>query len=502
MIVIAAWFFVVALIGMTIPDQQADGAVTHPASLGHPAANIPPVPSLTAPGDNCYAGGAQSPIESWVCIKDALAAINRARAMEGVGPMSLPTDFTSLNQAQQLYTVVQDERIDRGLPFFAGMCTVCDQLSQLATTSGGDPYFSVFPPGVWQFSSDAGTSQANALVVDYYWMYDDGWGGSSSTTMNQTCSGPTDPSCWLHRDNILTGCPNCTLYFGGAQGTAYGSLSFAIMLVGYDYSVSPPTDPTPPPSWLIGSCSIPTSWTGYRVVAWPGGMRATGSLPSCGSIDLFPHSRSPIIATGNDGSGGGYYQFAADGSVYPFGDAWLLPLSNPWFILFSDAVSATTTARGHGYWLLGSDGRIAGYGNATDYGYVINSAGRPPAVAIVSTADGHGFWVVRAQGRVFPFGDAALYPENGSTAVSGSVIAMARTMDGKGYWLLTSSGQVIGFGDARSAGPVSLSEGEPRGITASQTGGYWVLTQSGRVFPFGGARQRWNGPTGARGIAS
>ena len=56
------------------------------------------------------------------------------------------------------------------------------------------------------------------------WMYDDGWGGSNSTTSNDACSSATSTGCWGHRDNILGAelgqhCVTCVAGAGDATST-------------------------------------------------------------------------------------------------------------------------------------------------------------------------------------------------------------------------------------------------------------------------------------------
>ena len=49
------------------------------------------------------------------CLQVTLEAIDRARAAEGLGAMRLPADFPELPPPEQLFVVVDRERVDRGL---------------------------------------------------------------------------------------------------------------------------------------------------------------------------------------------------------------------------------------------------------------------------------------------------------------------------------------------------------------------------------------------------
>ena len=68
------------------------------------------------------------------CLGAALQAINHAHALEGIRPMVLPADFAQLSIPDQLFIVVNLERVDRGLPAFGGLTTALDQ--QCATGCG------------------------------------------------------------------------------------------------------------------------------------------------------------------------------------------------------------------------------------------------------------------------------------------------------------------------------------------------------------------------------
>ena len=109
---------------------------------------------------------------------DWLTAINDARAQEGVGPMNVSESaLAALPIDQQLFTVVNDERIDRGLPPIDYMTAQLDSYAQGGANAGTDPSFPstvtggapiTFGGSIW-----AG-GLTSVLEADYYWMYDDG----------------------------------------------------------------------------------------------------------------------------------------------------------------------------------------------------------------------------------------------------------------------------------------------------------------------------------------
>lgn len=129
------------------------------------------------------------------CDQATEAAINAARSMEGLGPLSLPKDYADLSYVAQIVAVTNAERTARGLPALTGPRQAIDLLAQSGAAKGADPsgpvgttWVSNMADGIW-----------TPLQADYEWMYNDGPGGS-----NADCT-PTDESgCWAHRDNILS----------------------------------------------------------------------------------------------------------------------------------------------------------------------------------------------------------------------------------------------------------------------------------------------------------
>ena len=116
---------------------------------------------------------------------DWLTSINDARAQEGVGAMNVSESaLATLPLPEQVFTVVNDERIDRGLPPIEYMSAQLNAYAQSGANAGSDPTFPsaltggapiTFGGSIW-----AG-GLTSVLEADYYWMYDDGWGGSSTT---------------------------------------------------------------------------------------------------------------------------------------------------------------------------------------------------------------------------------------------------------------------------------------------------------------------------------
>ena len=70
------------------------------------------------------------------CLDAVVAAVDTARAAEGVKPMTLPSDFGRLPVPQQLLVAINLERVDRGLRPFAGLTASLDGNAQRGADSG------------------------------------------------------------------------------------------------------------------------------------------------------------------------------------------------------------------------------------------------------------------------------------------------------------------------------------------------------------------------------
>jgi hypothetical protein len=88
------------------------------------------------------------------CTQFVLRALNSARSDEDLPAIVLPTNWFQLNPQEQIF------------------------VSTVATGY-------------------------TTLEADYAWMYEDGWGGSPSSTSNVACTFAGALGCWGHRDELL-----------------------------------------------------------------------------------------------------------------------------------------------------------------------------------------------------------------------------------------------------------------------------------------------------------
>ena len=145
---------------------------------------------------------------SSTCTSYILRAINTARAHEQLPALILPSNFYALSPQERVFVIVDLERTARGLPPYLGLNRQLHAAAQAAAVQGVDPSMATNfragrdPENVLGMGSTF-ASGYNALVADYVWMYEDGWGGSASTTPNVDCTSLFALGCWGHRDELL-----------------------------------------------------------------------------------------------------------------------------------------------------------------------------------------------------------------------------------------------------------------------------------------------------------
>lgn len=216
------------------------------APLGIAPSGVPD-PKHTEPPDPDYLTRcAQTRLDdSATCLSAVLAAINHARAAEGVRPMVLPHAFIRMNTAEQLFVVINLERVDRNLPPFAGMTRAMDSNATKGAEHAMDP---PDPRNVLGDDEEWSGGAVNALDADYGWMYNDGRGSG-----NVDCPRTGGAGCWDHRHGILD---------------AFGTVGTMVLGAAYD-----PKGDTASGGWAGGTSmavtmavqlALPRSW----VVTW------------------------------------------------------------------------------------------------------------------------------------------------------------------------------------------------------------------------------------------
>ena len=393
---------------------------------------------------------------------DFLTSIDTARAQEGVGPMGVAeSTVTRLPVAEQVFIVINEERIDRGLPPISYMTAQLNGDAQQGADAGDDPGFPTTLGGgdqvIWGGSIWAG-GLSSVFEADYYWMYSDGFGGANGGTTNSACATPSSSGCWGHRDIILHQFGSCgsaapTLSMGAAfsaTGAAGGSIA----------------------AQLIATCGplpsgITLTWD--QVVA---------------SVFTQPH----VVGIASLADGQGYWEAESNGTVAAFGAARYdgsmadAPLNSP-------VVGIAATPDGGGYWLVAADGGIFTYGDAAFYGSAGALRLTAPIVGMASTPDGGGYWLVAADGGIFSFG-APFFGSTGAIHLARPIVGMQALANGQGYRFEAADGGVFCFGQAVFAGSMGgQALAAPivgMGADAADNG-YWLVGADGGIFTFGGA---------------
>ncbi len=247
----------------TTTTPKSPPAPKVPSSIANPSANIAPNPNFLQTGHCTFANGVwgcdnpcvvgTATALSWpgftsaaACTNYVLQAINNARAVEGVRPMTLPSNWFSLTTAQQLFVVADLERTARGLPAYVGINGALSANAQHAAATNNDPS----EAAGFAMGNDAQGSPGfggawsggfTVLAADYVWMYDDGWAGSVAATSNVACTSAHAAGCWAHRDELLgsdpgynpgvgLGCTTCEMGTGFAMVSGHASYADLIEL--------------------------------------------------------------------------------------------------------------------------------------------------------------------------------------------------------------------------------------------------------------------------------
>jgi hypothetical protein len=434
---------------------------------------------------------------------DYLTSIDSARAQEGVGPLNISAAvLSSLPVSEQAFIVINDERIDRGLPAINDMTSQLDADAQQGAGAGEDPSFPTSLGGgsqmSWGGSIWAG-GLSSVLEADFYWMYDDGYGGAQGQT-NSNCSSPSQAGCWGHRDIILHDFGSCgaaapTVSMGAAfSPTGFPGGSLAIQLVG---TCGPPpagitltwnqvVDSVITPPHVIGIATL-ADGLGYWEAESNGDVAAFGAAQYYGSIE-DTSLNSPIVGIAATPDGLGYWLVASDGGIFSFGDAMFWGSTGA-LRLVAPIVGMASTPDGQGYWLVASDGGVFTFGDAAFHGSMGATVLNRPVVGMSADPVTGGYWLVAADGGVFSF-NAPFFGSTGALHLVQPIVGMEALPNGEGYRFEAADGGVFDFGQASFAGSMGGQAlvAPVVGMAADlATGGYWLVAADGGIFSFGDA---------------
>jgi len=136
------------------------------------------------------------------CTQAFLDEIDHAASAEGLAPMVLPSNWGSLTVPEQIFVVINLERIDRGLQPLLGLTVAWNLVAQIGADDNTDPGAG---SGYLLVAGEWAGGVYNALEADLDWMYEDGPG-----TINVRCPSAGASGCWEHRNEILS-LGSCTI---------------------------------------------------------------------------------------------------------------------------------------------------------------------------------------------------------------------------------------------------------------------------------------------------
>ena len=227
---------------------------------------------------------------------------------------------------------------------------------------------------------------------------------------------------------------------------------------------------------------------GYWIASSTGGVYAFGDATSYGSMSGHTLN-APIVGMAATPDGKGYWLVAADGGIFSYGDAG--------FWGSAGALGTQRADRGHGRHavgrrLLARGLRRRGVQLRRRHLQGVRGSLRlnAPVVGLAATPSGHGYWLVGSDGGVFSYGDATFRGSTGSLPLNRPVVGMEATATGDGYWLVAADGGIFNYGDAPFWGSTgSLQLNQPIVGLADDPGaaGYWLVAGDGGVFALGTA---------------
>ncbi|MDQ1490844.1 MAG: hypothetical protein QOJ23_3358 [Actinomycetota bacterium] len=207
------------------------------------------------------------------------------------------------------------------------------------------------------------------------------------------------------------------------------------------------------------------------------------TTPGCGCT-------TPTTATTNPPAPGnrkGYWMVGADGKVYGFGTAQ--HLGDAGLTPGTSAVDLEPTPSGDGYWVVDDAGGVSSFGDAVFRGAPDSLALKAgeKVTSLSSTATGKGYWMFTNKGRVLTFGDALAYGDMSKQTLNAPVLDSIVTPTGKGYYMVAADGGIFSFGDAKfygSMGGKKLNAPVQSLVPDSDGVGYWRVASDGGIFAF------------------
>lgn len=181
-------------------------------------------------------------LNSMNCTTYVQRAVNNARQTLGLSDINRPSNWYDLSPEEQLFVLVNIDRLSYGYPPYVGLNANLSQQARLAAERRILDFQSV--PGFRKIPMrPVGLSIAdplNAFAIDFDFMYADGAKGGPNSAANEFCKTGLESSCWYGRDMILgsdpkepgsgvgTGCTNCEV--GAARVIVKGKAVWTVVI--------------------------------------------------------------------------------------------------------------------------------------------------------------------------------------------------------------------------------------------------------------------------------
>ena len=163
--------------------DSSTGTITTTANPTGPGTPLIPPNNPSANGIFGFCGATTDQ----ACLND----INGTRAaQEGLPPISLPSNWSSLSGLEQMFVLFNLERVSRGEAPITNLVNSYDSAVQTGLTNDADPDVQNAPGaalGIW-----AGAFP-NLVSATYGWMYDDGPGGENADCTTPDIAGLLGP---------------------------------------------------------------------------------------------------------------------------------------------------------------------------------------------------------------------------------------------------------------------------------------------------------------------
>ncbi|MCL4445790.1 MAG: hypothetical protein M1134_02780 [Actinobacteria bacterium] len=440
---------------------------------------------------------------------DAAIAADHVSWPAAQGAIALPSNWSTLGNPERQFVMANLTRQAYGLPLYYAMNPSLNANAQTGANAGSDASWG---PNAQQFGNEVTAAGQNEVsAIGGYWssdtsvlvsffslMYEDGCGGPwgyvgwlnldcAANNYDYNSGGPS----WGHRDAILgnyTSPPTSVItgYYGAAIGNG-------ITAEGYFVSGTP--------QQLNPYISVAFKWSQelpYLPACEQGATNTCTLYPPCpvnqytGVVTQSPFCSSPptapVVGMATTNGGGGYYEVAANGAVWAFGNATFYG-SMAGHFLAKPIVGMAVTPDNLGYWLVASDGGIFAFGDAKFYGSMGGKPLNKPIVGIAAIPTG-GYYEVASDGGIFSFGatptSAPFYGSMGGKPLNKPVVGITTTPGG-GYYEVASDGGLFAFGPGTpflgSMGGKPLNQ--PVVGMTEVGGGYYEVASDGGLFSFG-----------------